>query len=253
MSRWGDEEREHPGEPFFLADKTVIVFASVFVVIHGLLWAAPEAWRAYAIYFGQLWPGGFFQPHWQDVALSFANLFTHAFLHRDWMHVGFNAVFILAAAGPVHKAAGTRGLLLFFLVCVLAGALAHLALVGAHNAICPWWNASFAPQSVCIQTDSRLVGASAGASGLIAAAIRYRFADSYAGETVAPVFRKQVAMVSAVFIGMNLALFAWDASSIGAASGIAAIPHIAGYLAGLFLAPSFVRRGRGRPMLRSVT
>ena len=71
------------------------------------------------------------------------------------MHLGFNAVWLLAFASPVARRFGTRRFLLFFAVTIAAGALAYLL---AHaGALAP------------------MIGASAGISGMMGAAARFAF------------------------------------------------------------------------------
>ena len=83
------------------------------------------------------------------------SFFTYALLHADWMHLGFNAVWLLAFASPVARRFGAVRFLLFFAVTVAAGALAYLL---AHaGALAP------------------MIGASAGISGMMGAAARFAF------------------------------------------------------------------------------
>ena len=57
---------------------------------------------------------------------GFWSFFTYALLHADWMHLGFNAVWLLAFASPVARRFGTRRFLLFFAATIAGGALAYL-------------------------------------------------------------------------------------------------------------------------------
>ena len=83
------------------------------------------------------------------------SFFTYALLHADWMHFGFNAVWLLAFASPVARRFGAARFLMFFAVTVAAGALAYLL---AHaGALAP------------------MIGASAGISGMMGAAARFAF------------------------------------------------------------------------------
>ena len=92
-------------------------------------------------------PGGWGAEIW--------TFFTYALLHADWMHLGFNAVWLLAFASPVARRFGTRRFLLFFAATIAAGALAYLL---AHaGALAP------------------MIGASAGISGMMGAAARFAF------------------------------------------------------------------------------
>ncbi len=217
------------GEPFFLVPTPVLVFAGLFVAIHGALALLPATWRFAVENSGALWPRLFASEHWQDVAIGSAQLVAHGFLHAGWEHVLINVALLLAAAGQVNRASGPWGLWILFLICVAAGGLAHLAF---------YWG-----------SDARVIGASGGAGGLLAAALRYRVRDVYEGERAAPISRQPVLGFTIFWIGLNAALYALDRLAI-VPTDFAAIAHIGGYLAGLALAPYFARPQR--PRLRAL-
>ena len=86
---------------------------------------------------------------------EFWTFFTYALLHADWMHLGFNAVWLLAFASPVARRFGALRFLMFFAATIAGGALAYLL---AHaGALAP------------------MIGASAGISGMMGAAARFAF------------------------------------------------------------------------------
>jgi membrane associated rhomboid family serine protease len=82
-------------------------------------------------------------------------LLTYAFLHGSWAHVGLNAVWIVAFGPPVARRIGALRFLLLFAATAIAGSLVHWA---------------FSPLDF-----TPLIGASAGDSGLMAAATRFIF------------------------------------------------------------------------------
>ena len=81
-------------------------------------------------------------------------LFTHAFLHADWMHLIFNSAWLAIFGTPVARRYGTWRVLAVFLLGAAAGAIVMLA--GA---------AQF----------TVLIGASGGVSALTGAAMRFVF------------------------------------------------------------------------------
>jgi membrane associated rhomboid family serine protease len=83
-------------------------------------------------------------------------LLSYAFLHGGWTHVGLNVIWLAAFGPPVARRVGAVRFLLIFLSTAVAGALVHWAF--------NWLD--FTP----------LIGASAGVSGLMAAATRFVFA-----------------------------------------------------------------------------
>ena len=70
-------------------------------------------------------------------------LLTSMFLHRDWMHLAGNMVFLWIFADNVEDAVGHVRFLIFYLACGIAGALAFIVtvpdstneLMGASGAI----------------------------------------------------------------------------------------------------------------------
>lgn len=82
---------------------------------------------------------------------------THMFLHADWTHLGFNALWMLAFGSVVARRLGAVRFMILSLAAAAAGALANLFL---H------WGAL-----------SVLIGASGAISGQMAAAVRLMFAD----------------------------------------------------------------------------
>jgi membrane associated rhomboid family serine protease len=70
-------------------------------------------------------------------------LFTYMFMHAGWMHLIGNMAFLWVFADNVEDAFGHPAFLIFYLICGLAGAAAHIAfyptsnvpLVGASGAV----------------------------------------------------------------------------------------------------------------------
>jgi membrane associated rhomboid family serine protease len=222
-----EQPNSRPDEPLFLVPPVVPVFAAVFVVAHAALQWAPPAYAAWAYQTLALVPARFLASDVWVVGLGFATLLTHALLHADWMHVSVNAALVLAAAGPVYRNCGLVGLIVLFSLCTIAGGAAHLAVYWGSNVT--------------------VIGASGGAAGLMAAALRYRTRRLSRGELVSPIARSPVLPFTTFWIGLNAAFFIWDSVGGGFASGLATIAHIFGYLAGLFLAPLLVRGARPQP------
>ncbi len=214
------------GEPLFLVPWPVPAFAFFFVAIHAAVVLAPLAWKGWAFATFALVPLRFLSDQPDMVALATANLLTYGLLHYDWLHVMFNVAMLLAAAGPVMRNCGVLRLWLMFALCVIAGGIVH---------VLAYWGQ---PASV--------IGASAGAAGIIAAALRYRTRKLSMGEIVAPVTRGPVAAFTLFWLGLNGALFLWERLGGATIGGMATAAHIGGFVAGLFLAPVFVRGARAQ-------
>ena len=213
-------------EPLFLVPWQVPAFAGLFVAIHMALQLAPPSYQGWVYATFALVPTRFQTGEAGLTMLAAANLFTYGFVHFNWMHVLVNVALLMAASGPVNRNCGPLGLVLLFSVCTIVGGIAH-ALV--------YWG-----------SNGPVIGASAGAAGLVAAAMRYRSRQLSRGEIVAPIMRPPVLTFTVFWIGINLALYLWDIIGGAAMSGYATIAHIGGYLAGLLLAPVFVRGARPR-------
>lgn len=74
---------------------------------------------------------------------DWANLFTYAFLHADWLHLLSNMLFLWVFGDNIEDALGHLRFFLFYLACALLAALAHLLfnlndnmpLIGASGAV----------------------------------------------------------------------------------------------------------------------
>ncbi len=158
-------------------------------------------------------------------------LVTYAFLHGSWAHVILNSVWILAFGAPVARRLGTGRTIIL------------LAATAAGGAIAQW--------AVDPTELMPLVGASASASGLMAAALRFAF-----GALGRPVNPSLIRLRSLREIwGDRLSrafLLIWLASNIaigllggplGLVEGtIAWEAHIGGFLVGLLIMPLIDRR-----------
>jgi membrane associated rhomboid family serine protease len=80
---------------------------------------------------------------------------TYAFIHGNLMHLGFNAVWLLAFGTPVARRFGPLRFLIFFLVAAAIGAAVYFAVHAGEQV--------------------PMVGASAAISGAMAAAMRFAF------------------------------------------------------------------------------
>ena len=146
-----------PREPFLHAPPSVLWLIGALVLAHvvRILTPAPvsdDILLRYAFdpasYTAGAGPGGI-------VALAIPFV-SHMFLHADFVHLGLNCIWLLVFGSIVAHRYGTGLFLLFFIVCGIAGISVYLALN---------WG-----------SPERVIGASGGISGLMAAGIRmYRW------------------------------------------------------------------------------
>ena len=178
---------------------------------------------------GGLLPGGSGAEIW--------SFFTYAFFHADWMHLGFNAIWLLAFGSPVAQRFGVWRFLAFFLVTVAAGAFAHL--VTNAGAMAP------------------MIGASAAISGTMGAATRFVFqlggpldrwrpeldpaaaAHVPAAPLLVALRNPRVLAFLAVWFGLNLLFGVGSLAVFGEEHTVAWEAHVGGFLAGLLLFSAF--------------
>ena len=184
---------------------------------------------------GAAWPGGAGADVW-----TFA---TYALLHGDLMHLGFNAIWLLAFGTPLARRFGPMRFLAFFAVTAAAGALAHL--MTHFGEMIP------------------MVGASASISGSMAAAMRFAFQrggplrfggseETYrvpALPLMDALRDGRVLAFIAVWFGLNLLFGMGTVSVTGEDQSVAWQAHVGGFVAGLLLFGLFdpVRAYRRKP------
>ena len=145
------------------------------------------------------------------------------------MHLGFNAVWLLAFGTPVARRFGAVRFLLFFAVTAAGGALAHLVVYSGERV--------------------PMVGASAAISEFMAAAIRFAFQrggplrltgnnenDAYlvpALPLLAVLRNPRVLIFLGVWFGLNILFGIGSIGLDGSEQAVAWQAHIGGFLAGL--------------------
>ncbi len=225
-------------QPFLRAPAVVIWLILALLGAHALrVWVYPQYSNWLFASYGfvpALYSHVYLQAHGANPA-SFAQLappfVTYMFLHGSWMHVGINSAWLLPFGPIVARRYGSLLFVVFFLICGAAGAAAHLAL--------NWGE------------PNPLIGASAGVSGLMAAA--FRMLPTQPGETpgpLAPLLSARILVWTALWVGVNIAAgkLGLGAGEQGALIGWQA--HLGGYAAGLLFAGPFDMLARPRGALR---
>lgn len=164
---------------------------------------------------------------WGAAVWTFA---TYAFIHGSFMHLGFNAVWMLAFGTAVARRFGPLRFLIFFLAAAAVGAAVHLAVHGGERV--------------------PMVGASAAISGAMAAALRFAFQrggplGAFRRDSAAA-YRVPATPLSVMLRDSRLVAFVaiWFGVNLLFGLGVVAIPgegdmpiaweaHIGGFLAGL--------------------
>lgn len=183
-----------------------------------------------------LLPGGWGADVW--------TFFTYALIHADLTHLAVNGFWLLAFASPIARRFGARRFLAFFAITVAAGALAHL--VSHAGELAP------------------TIGASAGVSGMMAAAARFAFepggpldlrrsdvddADHVPAAPLRVALRNpRVLIFLAVWFGLNILFGLGSWNLIAENQSVAWEAHVGGFLAGLLLFSAFDPVGRSPPI-----
>lgn len=146
---------------------------------------------------------------------------TYIFLHASWTHLAINCAWLLAFGPVVARRFGGLVFIMFFLVCGIAGAAAHLA----FN-----WGDSHT-----------LIGASAGISGAMAAAFRIAFVtpSEMVSRSLAPIFSPRILLWTAIWAALNVVAGELGVGTGGEGELVAWQAHLGGYLAGLVLTGPF--------------
>lgn len=221
-------------EPILNVPPVVIWLTAALAVIHGLTlllpvdtqWALIERLSVVPARYAALFAGEL--PHTFSAVFVLAlPLFTYTLLHGSLMHLGFNAVWLIALGAPIARRLGSVRFLQFFFVCSILAVVFYIA--------------------VRMSSDVPVVGASGGISGLMGGVGRLIFAPpSYdpMRKRVAPWFDRRV-LTFALILTLSNVLFAMgNFDFTGDGSAIAWQAHVGGFFAGLLLYGLF---DNGRP------
>jgi len=218
-------------EPIFNVPRVVVAVLAALVLVHvgrGFLSADDDLWLVLAAAFipGRYGPAGLELPGGEGAL--FTSPFTHMLMHGDWVHLGFNAAWLLAFGGAIAERTGPLRFLAFFTLCGLGGAFAfYLANTGLMQP---------------------MIGASGAISGLMGAVMRFLFPAMDSGgfrrlrdapRTVRlmtlgeALTDRRILVASAILILLNvMTIVGFGVAQNGA--GIAWEAHIGGYLVGIF-------------------
>jgi membrane associated rhomboid family serine protease len=219
-------------QPVFNAPTVVLAVIGVLVAAHALLAVLDMGWRAWAFYALALNPIRFTDPGFPAPAgARYWSLATYMLLHGDWMHLTFNALWLLVFGTPVARYLGSARFLLLGLAAGVAGGLASLAL---H-----WGEQVF------------VIGASGAVSGLLAAAIPIMYGRRVPGGATPLTLAEFVTSLRALMftaIWLALTLFSgaagWTGNGFLDQGGIAWEAHVGGFVGGLLTFYALAPRNR---------
>jgi membrane associated rhomboid family serine protease len=226
-----------PREPIFNIPTIVVALLAALVLLHVLrVYALPADYHQLFVWQTAFVPVRFTAGNLE--AAGWANGFwlwtfvSYALIHADFVHLGFNAVWLIAFGTAVARRFGAARFLILFALSAVAGALMHL--LAHYGDLQP------------------LVGASASISGTMGAAARFAFqtggpldpwrtAEGVDGYRLPaePLFKalrnvRVLAFLGAWF-GINLLFGLGSLPIIGEDQSIAWEAHVGGFLTGLLL------------------
>lgn len=239
-----DNQRPGPSgqrQPIFFLPPSITILCGLLLAIHlaqslvlnddgrGLMltWLAFIPYRAVD-------PGAYLGGPWPLIWTSF----THALLHANWEHVGFNVVWLAIFGTPIAQRYGAAKMLALFFVGAAIGAWAFAAidhrvneyLIGASGGIAALTGAAtrFIFQPPVVQVDEatgerQLLGRRLGS---LADVVRNPTARTF---SLAWLVLNGLVPLAPALLGPNSPVIAWQA-------------HIAGFVAGLLLIPLLEKR-----------
>lgn len=226
-----------PRQPIFNVPASVVVVLAALFAVHLvrlfamppkselefiLLFAFIPARYDPSLLIGGAMPGGLPADIWTFV--------TYSLIHADFMHLGFNSIWLLAFGTPVARRFGAGRFLVFLAVTAAAGAAAHLV---AHA-----------------RELQPMVGASASISGAMAASMRFAFQRGgpvWTRGSDPAVYRlpalpliealsdRRILIFLIVWFGLNFLFGLGSLSITGSEQSVAWQAHIGGFLGGLLL------------------
>jgi membrane associated rhomboid family serine protease len=146
-----DDNNANP--PMFDVPLVILLVLGFLVLTHVLLDLGGESTKAWSLYAFAFDPARFIEDAGvpQPAGAKWWSFLTSGFIHGDWFHLGFNAIWLLIFGTPVARALGSWRFLLLTAGSIIAGSAAILF---TH------WGEMIS-----------LLGASGGVAGLTAAAI----------------------------------------------------------------------------------
>lgn len=226
-----------PRQPIFNVPASVVALLAILLAVHLVrlfvlssksdleflvLFAFIPARYDPSLLIGGAMPGGLAADIWSFV--------TYSLIHADFMHLGFNSIWLLAFGTPVARRFGGWRFLIFFAVTAAAGAAAHLATHGGEL--------------------QPMVGASASISGAMAASMRFAFQRGgpvWTRGSDPAVYRlpalpltealrdRRILIFLVIWFGLNFLFGLGSLSVTGSEQSVAWQAHIGGFLAGLLL------------------
>ena len=235
-------EVEARREPFFKLPRAILLLLAIMAAVQIFLSLQSDAAQFSIVSKYGLVPSRYSGPdglHFHGPLSLWLPFITHLFLHGNFAHIAFNALWLMAVGTPLARRLGTFSFLGFYFVCGILSALGHiLGNLGSGTVV---------------------IGASGAIAGCMAGALRVMYSpdaryfstrDVRVG-SLAPLWDSRILVVTVVWIAINALMGSGRLPIPGTdGAGIAWEAHIAGFFAGLVLLPLFdLFAGRGAAIL----
>ncbi len=216
-------------ERIFNVPGAVLTVLAALVGVHllrAVLSPQDDLWLVYLLAFVPARYAGYASEFPGGTTTAFTSFLSHAFVHGNLLHLGFNAAWLLAFGGAIAKRIGSLRFIAFF---------SYTAIMGAAFFLMLNWGLAVP-----------VVGASGAISGLMGAVFRYLFSALESGgisqlqdETahtplmpLASALRdRRIVFAIAIWLGLN-ALAAIGIGTSDVSGSIAWEAHIGGFIAG---------------------
>lgn len=153
------EFKSDQNEPLINLPPVVMVVIGIFVAAHFVLQFVSLPWQNWIQFAFAFIPARFGPaPFPQIPGSAYWSMLTYALLHADWFHLGTNCLWLAIFSKPVATWMGPARYLAVLVISIFAGALAGLLVHWGQFVI--------------------MIGASAGVSGVLAAAIPIMYGGS---------------------------------------------------------------------------
>ncbi|MEM2995631.1 MAG: rhomboid family intramembrane serine protease [Candidatus Bathyarchaeia archaeon] len=153
-------------------------------------------------------------------------LFTSMFMHADWLHLFGNMLFLFIFGDNVEDVFGHVGYLIFYLICGVAAAFAHIISI------------IYLPIFIDGTGTSDLATGVVGASGAISGVLGAYFVLYPKSRILTLVSYFILPIPAFIFLGYWF-IMQWIFGMFDIGGGIAYWAHIGGFLTGMFLALIF--------------
>jgi membrane associated rhomboid family serine protease len=150
-------------EPLFNIPSVIVVIIAILIAIQAIQQFKGEHFQIFLQAVFAFNPARFgANPINQLPGSAYWSMLTYGALHADWVHLGFNSLWLVIFSKPVVLRLGTPRYLIVLTASIFAGAVAGLIVHWSEFLV--------------------MVGISAGVSGIISAAIPVMYADGFRGD-----------------------------------------------------------------------